>query len=261
MLTRYISCTYTPSLSYPSLNILKNIPKPLPHLLATGQNLRRRQHKATIPRIAQLNRHAVISFRNLGSVIDAIAANLVNGVANGPTGEGGAVHGFDGSDGAVGQGGVFGGVGDGAGARVAVGVHPELAVGVDVHVELDALAGGEAVELRLEGFGFHAVAGRGSLVVLVAGRGASAATLVPVVGPVAVDVAADTAGGGCCLAVLAPQTIVGLRVREAVWVDDGENVVVPAVSQSNGSRISRSEKLIGGIFVDLGELVQGYMYK
>lgn len=146
------------------------------------------------------------------------------------------MHSLDGSDGALGDGRVLRGLGDGAGARVAVGVHPKLGVGVDVEVEGDTFAGGDAVELRLEGLVLDGVTGRSALVVLGAGGGGGAGGLRPVGGPVAVDVAADAAGRRRRLPVLAPQAVRALRVCEAVRVDNGEDVEVELVL----------ERLVGG---------------
>ena len=120
---------------------------------------------------------------------------------------------------------------------------------MDVHVQRDAFAGCDAVELGFQRLGLDAVAGRRALVVLVAGRGARAAALVPVRGPVAVDVAADAGGGRCGLAVLAPHAVRGLRVGEAVWVDDGEDVEVVGVFEGRGGGVG--EELVGGVFDDL----------
>lgn len=95
---------------------------------------------------------------------------------------------------------------------------------MDVHVQLDALSSGDAVELCFERLCFHAVACTGALVVLRARRGRGAAPLVPVVGPVAVDVAAYAGCGGRGLSVLAPHAVRGLGIGEAVRVDDGEDI-------------------------------------
>jgi len=160
------------------------------------------------------------------------------------------VHGFDGCDGAVGQGLVLCGVGDGPGAGVAVGVHPELGVRVDVHVELDALAGCYAVELGFENFGLDAVAGGGAFVVLRAGRCAGAAAEVPLVGPVPVDIAADAAGGWCGLTVLAPHAVGCLSVCEAIWVDNREDVKVVFVLVASNRGIGRGEDLVRSILND-----------
>jgi hypothetical protein len=165
------------------------------------------------------------------------------------------VHGFHGSNGAVSQGLVLRGVGNGAGTGVAIGVHPELRVRVDVHVELDALARSNAVELGFQGFRLDAIAGRGALVVFGARGGASAAALVPVVGPVAVDVAADAAGGGGGLTVLAPHAVGGLRVGEAVGVDDREDVEVVLVFEAGSCSVGSGEELVCCVLDDPAELV------
>ena len=50
---------------------------------------------------------------------------------------------------------------------------------MNVHVELDALALGKAIELSLECLGLDTVASRGTLVVLSARRGACTLSLAP----------------------------------------------------------------------------------
>lgn len=66
-------------------------------------------------------------------------------------------------------------------------------------------------------------------------------------GPVAVDVAADARGARVGLAVLAPETVAGLGVDEAVRVDDGEDVELVLVD----------EGLDGGVGAVVGQEVVG----
>lgn len=70
-------------------------------------------------------------------------------------------------------------------------------------------------------------------------------------GPVTVDVTTDTASRWRGLAVLAPQTIAGLRVRETIRVDNGEDVEVVCVFKCGGRGIRRGEKLVRRVFDDL----------
>lgn len=167
------------------LHILHHVPQPRPHLLGTRQNLLLGQHKPIATGIPQLDRHTVRRLCNFKRVVDAVTADLVNGITNGAAGKRGAVDGFDGGNGARREGRVLCGVGDRARTCVAVGIHPELAVGMHVHVERYALSGCNAVEMGFEGFGFDAVACRGAFVVVGAGRGRCAVALVPVRRPVA----------------------------------------------------------------------------
>lgn len=100
--------------------IKQQIPKPRKRLHCTRQYLVRRQHKPKAPRIPQLARERILRFANIGDVVDAAAGHLVDGGAYGAGFEDGAVDGFDGGDGALGQGLVFGVVGGYGGAGVAV---------------------------------------------------------------------------------------------------------------------------------------------
>lgn len=90
-----------------------------------------------------------------------------------------------------------------------------LSVGVDVKVQSDALAVTEGVHLCHEPLVFRRVARSQSLVCLRARRGRCSASNFPLVGPVAVDVATNTAAGADGLAVLAPETVGCLGVDEA----------------------------------------------
>lgn len=122
---------------------------------------------------------------------------------------------------------------------------------MNVHVELDTLASSNAVELSLESLSLDTVTGRWALVVLCAGRGASSASLLPVVGPVSVDVASHAAGGRRSLAVLAPHAVRRLRVGETVGVDNGEDIKVVLVLEGPVVCIGGSQKLVRGIFNNL----------
>jgi hypothetical protein len=232
------------------LHVLQQVAQTRPHLLSTRQNLRRRQNESIFARIPHLNRHAECRFRNLIRIVHTISADLVDGVANRATRENRAMDSLDSSNGAVGQGLALRGVGDSARACVAVRVHPELRVRVDVHVELDTLSSTNGVEVGFNGFGLDAVAGGGTFVVFGAGRSAGATGLGPVRWPVAVDVAADAAGRGCGLAVLAPHSVGGLSVGKAVRVDDGEDVEVVLVLEAGSCGIGGGEELVCCILND-----------
>lgn len=65
---------------------------------------------------------------------------------------------------------------------------------MDIHVELDTLAGRNAVELSLQGLGLNAVTSGWATVILSAGRSGGTTADTPLVGPVAVDVTANAAG-------------------------------------------------------------------
>ena len=104
---------------------------------------------------------------------------MVDGVADWAASESGAMDSLDSSNSTLGQASVGSRVGQRTRASVAIGVHPELGVRVNVHVELDALALGKAIELSLECLGLDTVASRGTLVVLSARRGACTLSLAP----------------------------------------------------------------------------------
>jgi len=123
---------------------------------------------------------------------------------------------------------------------------------MNVHVQLDPLACSELVKLSFECLVLHRVSRGLSLEILGARRRASPLALVPVVGPVAVDVRSDAAGAANSLAVLAPHAVVGLRVGKAVRVDDREDVEVVLVLERLVIGIGGREKLVGGIFYNHG---------
>lgn len=135
--------------------------------------------------------------------------------------------------------------------RLGLTVHPQLRVRMNIHVQLNTLASSNAVELCFQNLGLYTITSRWSLVVLIAGRGASATTLIPMGRPVSVDVSSNTAGRGRGLAVLTPHAIGGLRVREAIRIYNGEDIEVVLVLEALGSRISGSKELIGSVFHDL----------
>jgi hypothetical protein len=55
--------------------------------------------------------------------------------------------------------------------------------------------------------------------------------------PVAVDVTADTCVTAHSLSVLAPKTISGLRIEEAIRIDDGRDVEVELIDERFDGRI------------------------
>ncbi len=71
--------------------------------------------------------------------------------------------------------------------------------------------------------------------------------------PVAIDVSSDAAVSGVGLTVLAPQAVGGLRVLEAIGVDDREDVEVVFVQE--GSVVGVREELVCGVLDDLVMLV------
>ena len=95
--------------------------------------------------------------------------------------------------------------------------HKELAVGVVVNVELEALAGLGGGDPGLERRGLGGVGGGAALEVVGAGVGGGAAGEAPLEGPVAVHVAADAVAARGGLAVLAPHAVVGLGVDETCF--------------------------------------------
>jgi hypothetical protein len=131
---------------------------------------------------------------------------------------------------------------------------------VDVHVKLDTLSSANGVEVGFNGFGLDAVASGGAFVVFGAGRSAGATGLGPVRWPVAVDVAANAAGRGCGLAILAPHSVGGLGVGETVRVDDGENVEIVFVLEAGSCGIGGGEELVCCILNDPAKLVRLHIY-
>lgn len=160
------------------------------------------------------------------------------------------MNGLHSSNGALGQASVRGRVGDRTGAGVAVRVHPELGVRVDIHVKLNTLACGKAVKLSLQCLSLDTVTGGRTLVVLSAGGGAGTLCLAPgLVWPVPVDITPDAAGRGRCLPILSPQTVAVLREIEAVRIYDGEDVEVVLVLESGRCGIGGRQQLVCGVFI------------
>jgi hypothetical protein len=108
---------------------------------------------------------------------------------------------------------------------------------MNVHVQLDALARCDTVELGFQSFCFDTVSGRRTLVVLCARGCASTVRLIPMRGPIPVYVAAYATCLRSALSVLAPHAIGCLGVGEAVWVDDREDVEVVRVLERCGSGV------------------------
>lgn len=211
------------------------------------------QNKAVVTSVAKLYGHGVLGTRILECVVNTVATNLVDGVANRTASEGSAVDSLDSSNGALGQACVRGRVWNGAVAGVAVRVHPELGVRVDVHVQLNTLACSEAVELSLQRLGLNTVASGGTFVVLVTRGCAGTLSLSPrLVCPVPVDIATDAACRWSALPVLAPQAVAVLGEVEAVRVDDREDVEVVLVLERGGCGIGGCQKLVCSVFVDHG---------
>ena len=165
------------------LHVLQHVAQARPHLLSTWLNLRSRQDESIVARVPQFDSHAVRGLRILVCIVHTVAADLVDRIADRSTFKDGAVHSFHSSDGAISQRLVLRGSRESAGASVAVRVHPELGVRVDVHVQLNTLSSSYAVELGSESFGLDTVTGRGSLVVFSARRGTGTLALVPVSDP------------------------------------------------------------------------------
>lgn len=102
---------------------------------------------------------------------------------------------------------------------------------LDVEVEADSTRGAELVDLGSEAEVLRGVAGDLAFVGFGAGVGGGAACDFPFVRPVAVDVAADAGVSADGLTILAPETVGGLCVDKAVWVDDGGDVEVEFVHE------------------------------
>lgn len=204
----------------------------------------RRQNESIATCVPQLNRHAVCRLRLLKSVIYAAATHLIDGIADWATLEDSAVYGFDSCNGSVGELLVLGRIGNNSRARVAVWVHPELRVRVNVHVELHAFACCDAVKLSLQQFCLNTVGGRWALEILCTRVCGCSSAIVPMVRPVAVDIGANAACRWCALPVLTPQAVVGLSVGEAIWIDDGEDVEVVGVLEACNGWVRGSEELV-----------------
>lgn len=86
--------------------------------------------------------------------------------------------------------------------------------------------------MRYKALVLRRITGSLALVCLGAWVGTSSVCELPLIRPVAVHIRADTAASADGLTVLAPQTVVCLRVDEAVGVDDGHDVEVELVDGS-----------------------------
>ena len=86
---------------------------------------------------------------------------------------------------------------------------------MEVNVERDTTTSSKRVDLADDGLVLRAVTSGTALEGLVTGVGGGTASKFPLVGPVAVDVTADTRVSGDGLTVLAPETVGGLGVDEA----------------------------------------------
>lgn len=120
---------------------------------------------------------------------------------------------------------------------------------MEVNVQADSSSTPQSVDLGDQSRVLRGVTGCEALVGLCAGAGRGAAGLGPAVGPVAVVVSADARLAAARLAVLAPQTVVGLSVQEAVWVDNGHDVEVKLVDE-------RTDRCVGRV---LGQKVPGHV--
>ena len=240
-------------LALPLGHVLQEVSKTCPHLLRAGQNLVRRQDESVCTGITELDGHRVLCLSVLERVIYAVATNLVDGVADRTASESRAMDSLDSSNCALSEAGVGRRVGQSARASVAVGVHPQLRVGVNIHVELNTLACSKAIELSLQCLRLDTVTSRRTLVVFVTGRRAGALSLAPgLVRPVPVDVATDAARRGGGLPVLSPKTVAVLGEVEPVWVDNWEDVEVVLVLEGGGCGISGCQELVCGVLVDHG---------
>jgi hypothetical protein len=104
-----------------------------------------------------------------------------------------------------------------------------LAIGVDIEIESDTARVTELVDLGYKTLVLGCVASCYALVGLGARACGSTASDLPLLGPVAFDVAANARVSRHGLAVLAPETVGGLTVDKAIRVDDGGNVEVELV--------------------------------
>ncbi len=192
----------------------------LPLLLRRRQDLRRRQHKPTGPTASartQLNRPRQLRLAHILDVIRAAPRRGIQRAAARSHRPARATHGSDPRPQALRQRQLLSVVGRARLAVVAIRQKDVLPVAVPVDVELDAFVGSEGGGEGREGLHLGRVAGGLAFVGLGAGGRGGAAGELPLVGPVAVDVGADAGLTGAGLAVLAPETVVGLGVDEA-WV-------------------------------------------
>lgn len=90
-----------------------------------------------------------------------------------------------------------------------------LSVRVEVNIEGDTATSSQRVDLALDSLELRAVTSSTALEGLVTRVGRGAASELPLVGPVTVDVTTNTRASGQSLTVLAPKTVGGLGVDEA----------------------------------------------
>lgn len=195
----------------------KQVLHALPLLNGAGQNLRSSQDESAAGRTGgpQLNGPRQLSLGYIGEVVSAAAGGLVQSRARRSVGELGVVALGDFVGQALGEGRLARVVACASGAVKSVREEDVLAEAVPVDVELDTLAVLESLGEGDESLVLGGVAGREALVGLAALVGRGAAGELPLVRPVAVDVGAYARRAGAGLAVLAPETIVGLGVDEA----------------------------------------------
>ena len=122
-----------------------------------------------------------------------------------------------------------------------------LSVRVNIEIQPDTAGITELVDLSDNTAVLRGVTRRSALVSLGARVSRGAVCKFPFIRPVPVDVCADAGVAGDDGAVLAPEAVGGLRVDEAVWVDDGGDVEVELVD----------ERLDGGVRGVLGQELPG----
>lgn len=186
-----------------------------PVLGTRGQNVAGGHSEATAAATSgtELVRPRELSASRGVSPVQAATGGLVDGLAGRSVGEAETVDATDGTGDTAGEAHLGVVVGGAGAAAVAEGEEDELAEGVPVDVPLDAGAG-EGLDVADEGLVLGGITGGDTAVGLGAGVGGGAAGDGPLVGPVAVHVGADAGAGRAALAVLAPETVVGLGVDE-----------------------------------------------
>lgn len=201
-----------------NVHILQNRLESRPLLLCTPPDLRRRQHEPVIPRIPKLNEICPVSLAHLIRIVNAVpcshvkrgtarskdklrALDLANGLRRAPC-----------------QVDVLAQLGNILGAVPAERREEVLAVAVPVDEELDAVRVAKPVDEGVQAGHLGGVAWGLTLVAEVArvSRGAVRVS-IPLVGPVAVDVAApaDCRVVRRRLPVFTPKAVVCLRVDES----------------------------------------------
>jgi hypothetical protein len=204
--------THSWSFIHNSDHVGKNIAQSSPKLLNCRLDLCWGKNEAVGTGVAHLNGHRILGLGDFVRIVDRVARDSVDGRADRAGLIGKAVGSLDSGDGTGDERFVGSGFGDDARAGVSVSckyvrkqltvdgrmreltVHPKLGVRVDIHVELDTLACRNAVELGLQGLSLNAVTSRWATVILSAGRSGGTTADAPLIGPVAVDVTANTAG-------------------------------------------------------------------